>query len=135
MQHYVDMGVGAVIGLVWGLAIAWIVIGVQRRRYDKKQNEKLAELVEMEAADEWVPPKKSDCMRFSMNLDQDTIEKVRRMSILHNFEYFSMVFRRAVDITFRIDQVIPNGGTITIIDENGVAIGLFIGKTRPEDQK
>ena len=98
------------------------------RGYKKHQ-----EWIDLGYSEDWSMPSAKDTVkRYSMNADANTVEKIRRMQVLHGFDNPGEAIRRAIDITVRIDQLLPNGGTVITVDDKGVEVPVEIVKVRPE---
>ena len=123
------------VGVVIGICIAVLFFITREHRRRLRGFKKHKEWSDMGYADDWSMPSPEDTvMRFSMNVDGNTVEKLYRMKMLHGFENMSMVVRRAIDITVRLDQLLPNGGMIVTVDEDGAEVPVEIVKVRPEGQ-
>lgn len=125
---------GLAIGIVAGMAFYLLVDSVGKLIKRRRETKKRQRQVELTVVNDWEVPSEDDAaVNFYMRADAGMVEKLHRMSILHRFTNPSMAVRRAIDIVTELDQVLPDGGYVTMVDDKGVPYRVHIPKVRPDE--
>lgn len=125
---------GLALGIVAGMAFYLLVDYVSKRIKQRRETKKRQHQVELTVVNDWEVPSEDDvAVNFHMRMDAGMVEKLHRMTILHRFTHPSMAVRRAIDIVTELDQVLPDGGYVTMVDDKGVPYRVHIPKVRPDE--
>lgn len=125
----VAVAIGIAVGIGFCLLVDYVDKRMKRRRETKQQ-----QTVELTVVNDWEVPSEDDAaVNFHMRMDAGMVEKLHRMTILHRFTHPSMAVRRAIDIVTKLDQVLPDGGCVTMVDNKGVPYKVHIPKVRPDE--
>ncbi len=122
------------IGVVIGVSSASLFFIIREHRRRIRGLKKHKDWTDLGYVNDWsMPSAKDTVMRYSINLDGNSIEMLRRMQMLHGFENPGMAMRRAISVTAHLDQLLPNGGTIITVDEKGAEVPLELVKVKPKE--